>query len=369
MTNYFTFSTSNSQEQGLMAKKFHSNSQFFSDNSISHTRTAKPSSEFYSVFSEEEVLEIIHALETRWEIPLKYAYKGKGAKIWNDFYQKFVSPKWYRKSSVEIDLLRDSFEYINSNLADSKVNVIDVGAGTSYPAKEFVARLNKLHKINQYIALDISEGLLAVSSKNFKSWFPAIQYINQQIDIERCCIPEFGAETQTNCQPRDTAKIILHLGVTMGNHHNRNQVLKNFKDSMGKNDFLVFTNEIGTNSQWDGIARGGCKYHAEEIYCSIKNKIGLKSQDCQLVRKYDLETDSIVASIKFRHNYTINFSFKGINKQIVVPKGKEITIWRHHKYEMSELLQELEKAGLQLVHYTTNKYSSHIMAICKVANN
>jgi uncharacterized SAM-dependent methyltransferase len=345
-----------------MAKKFHSNSQLSSDNSNFNTRIAKPSSEFYSVFSEAEILEIIHALETRWEIPLKYSYKGKGAKIWKDFYHKFLLPKWYRKSNIEIDLLRDSFEYINSNLQNwSKVNVIDVGAGTSYPAKEFVARLNKLHKIHQYIALDISEGLLDVSRKNFKTWFPHIEYINQQFDIENSCIPEIFSE--------NTAKIILHLGVTMGNHQNRNKVLKNFRSSMKERDVLVFTNEIGCNAQWDGIARGGCKYHAEEIYNSIKNKIGIKSQDCQLIRKYDLATDSVVANIKFLHNYTINFSFQGIDKPIKIPAGKEITIWRHHKYEMPELVEEIENAGLKLVHYTTNKYSSHIMAICTVANN
>ncbi|BBD59968.1 hypothetical protein NIES2109_27610 [Nostoc sp. HK-01] len=344
-----------------MAKKFLSNSPILSDNSTSHIRVAKPSSEFYSVFSKAEVLEIIHALETRWEIPLKYAYKGQGAKIWHEFYQKFVSPKWYRKSSVEIDLLRNNFAYIYSNIQKcEQVNVIDVGAGNSYPAKDFVAKLNQLNKINKYIALDISEGLLTVSRKNFTTWFPKIDYINQQMDIENSCIP---ANFSGN------PKIILHLGVTMGNHHNRNQVLKNFRNSMDENDFLIFTNEIGSNSQWDGIARGGCKYHAKEIYRSIKNSIGLKSQDCQLVRKYDLATDSVVANIKFLHNYNIDFSFQGIDKSIEIPKGKEITIWRHHKYEMPKLIQELEGAGLELVHYTTNKYSSHIMAICQVANN
>jgi uncharacterized SAM-dependent methyltransferase len=352
-----------------MAKQFHNDSQFSTDNTNSHPHIAKPSSEFYSVFSKEEVLEIIHALETRWEFPLKYSYKGQGAKIWHNFYQKFLLPKWYRKSNVEIDLLKNNFEYLISNLANyHKISIIDVGAGTSYPAKEFVARLNQLNKINKYVALDISEGLLDVSRKNFTSWFPTIEYINQQLDIENSCIPEF-LSAPANLPHPETAKIILHLGVTMGNHHNRNQVLTNFRKSMNQNDFLVFTNEIGSNSQWDGIPRGGCKYHAEEIYHSLKNKIGIQSPDCQLIRKYDLETDSVVANIKFRRNYVINFSFQEINKQIEIPENKEITIWRHHKYEMPELLQELERAGLKLVHYTTNKYSSHIMAICQVAND
>ncbi|WP_414587594.1 L-histidine N(alpha)-methyltransferase [Scytonema sp. PCC 10023] len=353
-----------------MAKNFNSNSQLPSKSQSPISRTAKPSSEFYSIFSEEEVLGIIHALEVRREIPLKYSYKGRGAKIWDDFYQKYIIPTWYRTSNVEIDLLKKNFEYINGNHQNcEKVSVIDVGAGNSYPVKRFIGRLNKLGKINKYIALDISEELLNLSSKNFSKWFPLIEYKSYTLDIENRCIPKNWLKNQTSLETDDTAKIFLHLGVTIGNHQNRNGVLKNFRDSMEKNDFLVFTNEIGSNSQWDGTVRGGCKYHAEQVYAWIKNKIGIRSQDCELVRKYDLETDSVVANMKLRQGYTINFNFMEIDKNIEISEGEEITIWRHHKYEIPKLLQEIERAGLQLVHYSTNKYFSHIMVICKVASN
>jgi uncharacterized SAM-dependent methyltransferase len=59
----------------------------------------------------------------------------------------------------------------------------------------------------------------------------------------------------------------------------------------------------------------------------------------------------------------------GIDKNVEISEGEEITIWRHHKYEIPELLQEIEQAGLQLVHYSTNKYSSHVMVICEIASN
>ena len=353
-----------------MAKNFNSNSQLPLKSQTPISRTAKPSSEFYSIFSEEEVLGIIHALEVRREIPLKYSYKGRGAKIWDDFYQKYIIPKWYRTSNVEIDLLRNNFEYINGNHQScEKVTILDVGAGNSYPVKGFIGRLNQLGKINKYIALDISEELLNLSSKNFRKWFPLIEYKSYTLDIENRCIPKNWLRNQASLETDDTAKIFLHLGVTIGNHQNRNGVLKNFRDSMGKNDFLVFTNEIGSNSKWDGRVRGGCKYHAEQVYAWIKNKIGIRAQDCELVRKYDLETDSVVANMKLRQGYTINFNFMEIDKNIEISEGEEITIWRHHKYEIPELLQEIERAGLQLVHYSTNKYLSHIMVICKVASN
>jgi len=332
-------------------------------------RTAKPSSEFYSIFSESEIFGIINALKFRREIPLKYSYKGRGAKIWNDFYGKYIIPKWYRKSSLEIDLLRNNFEYINGNHQNSeKVNIIDVGSGNSYPVKEFIGKLNKLGRINKYIALDISEELLKLSQKNFQKWFPLIEFISHTIDIENSCLPQIWLTNQAHLKTDDTAKIILHLGVTMGNHQNITKVLKNFRDSMGKNDLLVFTNETGSNSNWDGKVRGGCNYHAEEVYKWIKNKIGIKSEDCELIRKYDLETDSIVANMKLRHNYTINFTLQGIDNNIQISEGEEITIWRHHKYEIPELMQEIEKAGLQVVHYSTDKYLSHMMVICEVAS-
>ncbi len=324
-------------------------------------RTASPSSEFYSIFSQTEVLGIIQALEVRREIPLKYSYKGQGAKIWNNFYRRYIIPTWYRTSNVEIDLLRENFNYLNGEPQKcKKVNVVDVGAGNSYPAKEFVSRLNKLGKINKYIALDISDELLELSRKNFKKWFPIIEFASYTIDIENSCLPIFD---------NNTAKIILHLGVTMGNHYDRNGVLRNFKDSMGKNDLLVFTNEIGSSSKWDGSVRGGCDYHAEQVYRWIANNIGIKAEDCELVRKYDLATDSIVANIKLIHKYVINFSLMGINKDIEIAEGEEITIWKHHKSEIPEIIHEVQQAGLQLVHYSTNKYSSHIMTICRVASD
>ncbi|MDM9379937.1 L-histidine N(alpha)-methyltransferase [Chlorogloeopsis sp. ULAP01] len=348
----------------------HSNSQLTSDISTLNKRIAKPSSDFYSIFSEKEVLGIIHALEDRREIPLKYSYKGRGAKIWDNFYLKYALPKWYRTSNVEIDLLKQNFTLIIDKFQNcQKINVIDVGAGNLYPVKQFIYRLNELGLINKYIALDISEDLLNISNANFKKWFPTIKFASALIDIEESCIPQSLLENQTQVENEYMAKIILHLGVTMGNHQNRTKVLTNLRNSMQKNDFLVFTNEIGSNSQWDGSVRGGSKYHAEQVYRWIQNQLGIKSEDCQILRKYDSETDSLVANMQILSNYTIYFNFMTINQNIEISAGEEITIWRHHKYEMPELLQEIEKAGLELVHYSTNKYLSHTMVICQIASN
>lgn len=339
-----------------MTEKISSNLQN-QDFSTINNRIAQPSSEFYTVFSQQEILSLIEALKTRREIPLKYSYKGAGANIWDNFYRKLIIPNWYR-SNVEIKLLRDNFEYLNDNTQHShKVNIIDVGAGNSYPAKEYIRKLDKLGRIDRYTALDISEELLEVSKTNFTKWFPFIKYTNSYIDIENSPIPEYLLH-------RDNINIFLHLGVTIGNLQHRVKALKNFRQSMGKNDLLVLTNEIGNNSQWDGIARGGCYYHAEEIYQRINKNIGIQHQDCQLIRKYDKKTDSVVANLKFTSDYIIDFSSAGINKKVEISKYEEITIWRHHKHQLPELIEELEQAGLKLVHHSTNKYQSHIMAIC-----
>ncbi|BDA75466.1 hypothetical protein CAL7716_096320 [Calothrix sp. PCC 7716] len=329
------------------------------DFSTINNRIAQPSSELYTVFSKQEILNLIEALKTRREIPLKYSYKGAGANIWDNFYRKLIIPNWYR-SNVEIQLLRDNFEYLNDNTQNNhKVNIIDVGAGNSYPVKEYIRKLDKLGRIGRYTALDISEELLEVSKSNFTKWFPFIKYTNSYIDIENSPIPEYLLY-------QHNINIFLHLGVTIGNLQHRVKAFKNFRQSMGENDLLVLTNEIGSNSQWDGIARGGCYYHAEQIYQCINKNIGIQHQDCELIRKYDEKTDSVVANLKFTSDYTIDFSSTGINKEVVIFKDEEITIWRHHKHQLPELIQELEQAELQLVHYSTNKYKSHIMAICKI---
>ena len=330
-------------------------------------RTTQPSAEFYSIFSDAEILDIIQTLANRREISLKYSYKGQGANIWNKFYLNYLRPRWYRPVNREIDLLNANFEVITSKIEAVKtVNIIDVGAGNSYPVKQFIRRLHHLGKINQYIALDISDDLLKVSQQNIKKWFPHIDFISDRIDIENNSLSQTLLNHQVNLKPDDTAQIILHLGVTMGNHHNRTAVLQNFRDSMGKHDVLVFTNEIGSNSQWDGTVRGGLKYHVDQVYAWVKNALGIQAEDCELVRKYDPKTDSIVATIKFCQNYRINFRLMGKDKSLEIAEGEEIAIWRQHKFEISELVREIEQAGLQVIHYKTDKYLSNIMVICEI---
>ncbi|HYW22349.1 MAG TPA: L-histidine N(alpha)-methyltransferase [Nodularia sp. (in: cyanobacteria)] len=347
----------------MMSKKLDSNSP----NSL--IRVVEPSSEFYSIFSKQEVLELIQALERRREIPLKFSYKGRGAKIWNDFYEKYVVPKWYEKSNVEVELLKQNFEYINGSYQNcSTINIVDVGAGNSYPVKKLVSQLDKLGRINKYIALDISSELLVLSKANFTKWFPLIGFESHTVDIESSPIPANILQTSTSSQINDIANVFLHLGVTIGNHQDRVKVFQNFRNSMNANDLLVFTNETGSHSQWDGKVRGGCKYHVEGLYTWITNKMGISSEDCELVRKYDVKTDSITANIKFLQNYTFSFSQWGIDEKLQISKDEEITIWKHHKYELPELTQELEKAGLKIVHSSCDKYQSHIMVFCKVAD-
>jgi uncharacterized SAM-dependent methyltransferase len=330
-------------------------------------RTTKPTAEFYSIFSDAEILDIIQTLTTRREISLKYSYKGQGANIWDKFYLNYLRPRWYRPVNREIALLNDNFEIITRKIsAVNTVNLIDVGAGNSYPVKDFICRLNRLDKITRYIALDISEDLLKVSQQNIKKWFPNIEFISDRIDIENNSLSQTLSNHQVNLKTDDTAQIILHLGVTMGNHHNRTVVLKNFRDSMGKHDLLVFTNEIGSNCQWDGTVRGGLKYHVDQVYAWVKNAMGIQAEDCELVRKYGPKTDSIVATIKLRQNYRINFRLMGEDKCLEITEGEEIRIWRQHKFEIPELLREIEQAGLQLIHYKTDKYSSNIMVICEI---
>lgn len=328
---------------------------------------AQPSAEFYSIFSNAEILDIIQTLATRREISLKYSYKGQGANIWDKFYLNYLRPRWYRPVNREIALLNDNFEIITRKIpAANTVNLIDVGAGNSYPVKQFIRRLHRLGKITRYIALDISDDLLKLSQKNIKKWFPNIKFISDTIDIEKHSLFQTLLNHQVNLKTDDTAQIILHLGVTMGNHHNRTAVLQNFRDSMGKHDVLVFTNEIGSNCQWDGTVRGGLKYHVDQIYAWVKNALGIQAEDCELLRKYDPKTDSIVATIKFRQNYRINFRLMGEDKCIEIAEGEEIRIWRQHKFEIPELVREIEQAGLQLIHYKTDKYSSNIMVICEI---
>ena len=72
--------------------------------------------------------------------------------------------------------------------------------------------------------------------------------------------------------------------------------------------------------------------------------------------------------MKFIGNQTLDFQCqqKKINKKVEFFANEEITLWRFHKYTISEIKEELEQAGLQLVEYITDRKQSHVMVICSV---
>ena len=318
---------------------------------------ANPSSEFYSIFSQREILDIIQVLESSKEIPLKYAYKGKGAKIWDSFYRKYLLPTWYRTYNVEFWLLNKALKSIAKISSSNHIfKIIDVGAGNSLSVKRFIYSLNKLFTVTQYLACDISEDLLKISQKNITEWFPKIRFKSLQIDIERNQVPN-------SLTSDEEINIFLHLGVTIGNHRNRIKALQNFRASMGKDDLFIFTNELGDNSKFIGAC-----HHGKQIYEWMQKNLGISPDGCELIRKYDPNIDSIVATMKFIGNQTLDFQCqqKKINKKVEFFANEEITLWRFHKYTISEIKEELEQAGLQLVEYITDRKQSHVMVICSV---
>src|SRR5690606_23933016 len=98
-----------------------------------------PKAEFYQVYGERQIIDIISNLEINKEIPHKYAYFNGGAH-WFDQYANRVAveegPSTLKKSIEALDF---DTEYIYSLIKDyQKVNIIDIGPGNSVPVKKFI---------------------------------------------------------------------------------------------------------------------------------------------------------------------------------------------------------------------------------------
>ena len=72
----------------------------------------EPKPEFYKIFNESEIIEIIRDLEVRKEINFKFSYKNKGAVYWDDFYTRGLEDGSYLNPKRVMNLLRHSDDLI-----------------------------------------------------------------------------------------------------------------------------------------------------------------------------------------------------------------------------------------------------------------
>ena len=128
----------------------------------------------------DQEAELVTALQGRGEIPVKFAYIGEGAQLWNA-----ISHTEEAIYSVEAQLIQQKIDLCLASLdTRNGVNVIDIGCGNGEPAVPIIQKLLEKNVACTYVPLDISEEMLDLAAATIKKQFPAVECNPIHLDFE-----------------------------------------------------------------------------------------------------------------------------------------------------------------------------------------
>lgn len=204
-----------------------------------------PKPQFYQIYSEQQIYDIIQSLQLYRELPLKYSYFGEGAKLWDEF-RSYPGGTFDTKFLVEsnqsyIDAVLQKFE---------KINIVDIGVGNGLGAKEVIEYAELKGKLNKYVGIDISSDMLTIAKNNIKLWFGnKVTCEMHECDISNQTFGDIIAEPVNNdVNTPQVGNLLLLFGGSISNFKYPNDVLRNINKSMGSEDILLCQFKIGTEA-------------------------------------------------------------------------------------------------------------------------
>jgi uncharacterized SAM-dependent methyltransferase len=324
-------------------------------------KVVKVSKEFYEIFSEEQIIEIINSLQSYKILPVKYTFVDEGAIFWDKFITEQNKNKNYKTLSLCETLLQQTRTYINYRTENKKINIIDIGQGNCYPIKETIEYFIKENKLNSYIAIDISQKMLEIAEKNIKTWFPELEVKTYCMDVEKDSISKVCFENKTE----NVSNVICYLGGNVGNLEEKIPVYYNFKQSISENDFIIIDNvldNIKDNTNFSYMNRLSYRWK-QDIF--IPKILGIDVDNAEVEYEYNKDNNSRSEYLVLDKDYELHFEVLGKKIKLELFKGDKICVWRHHRSIYKKEINVLDSMSLYSSYSIIDKTHSWVSWVCE----
>lgn len=313
--------------------------------------------ELYEIMKPEYVISLTNSLILNSEIPLKYAYLGKGAVMWDEFFQSLNNLKTYALDS-QVFLWETSLKYLQPLLKDfDKINIIDLGPGNFGPGKYWVDYLVKQNKFGYYLPIDISDSTIDITINHFKKYYDPIllggyenseknEYVQSvQADFDKDSLEKIVNKIKNYSKEEKTLNLFLFLGGTISIMENQFRTLLNFRDAMLPTDYLIINATVDTltNRTIFPVAQSEI-YDKFMLYLS--NLIGIDSQHAEKEFRYNDQTSMREYNLILNQN--LNIHFKKFNIVAELKKGQRINVWKHRRDTFEFISEKIKAAGMEL---------------------
>jgi uncharacterized SAM-dependent methyltransferase len=333
-------------------------------------KTITPKPEFYKLFTEAQIYDIITNLEIHHEIPRQYNYFDGGADSWDKYSQRLAGEDNPNLLNQGIELLRKNQNYIEDFLKNYKyINVVDIGPGNGLPVKDLLQRLLDSGKLARYIALDISPEILHIAENNIKKWFDGrVQFEGYELDINYDRFNNILAEEYIKEEAKDTANLVLLLGGTLSNFRKPDRPLSIVHDSMNRKDLLVFTDKLDmeVSRRYFDFNENPSQPQLPSIHGLIVDLLNIDKSYYDLLLGYDKQTHYRYEELVFKVAIDIRFEFDMGQHTVTINKGDRILVWRFWQQTALELAHQFDQNDFYTLHSSQTEDEQFILTVSRV---
>jgi uncharacterized SAM-dependent methyltransferase len=330
-------------------------------------KAVTPGKQFYDLFNENQIIDIISNIDIYREIPHGYTYFGVGAEYWDEYAASLAKEDENNTLTASIEMLRFNLEGIKKLLENyDRINVVDVGIGNALPAKELLELLHEKGKLNRYIGVDISSDMLDVAERNVREWFGGkitferyVKDINYERFADILRADTFGAGAET------TANIFIFFGTTITNFREPDQVLHTIRNSMGKNDVLLTHLKLDTPK-----ARRFFDFNLKDDKTILSQQdkfildlMNIDNSYYDVEQFYDTNLRSRIIQARFKVAISIDFAIDGLQKTVELHKGEVILLWRAWHFNDYEIINKFDENNFTLLQATKSDNEEFLLLI------
>jgi uncharacterized SAM-dependent methyltransferase len=334
-------------------------------------KTVTPSAQFYDLYSQKQIHDIVTNLEIHHEVPRQYNYFDGGAGNWDKYAKRMAAENSPNLLTGTIRLLDINANYISDLISRYKrVNVVDVGIGNALPLKSFVGELVTRGVMGRYIGIDISSEMLRIAGQNVKAWFgDKLSFETHELDINYDRFADILAQEYIKEDAADTINLIFVLGGTLCNFRAPGGAFKVVHDSMGIRDVLIHTQKLDTpgsrqyfdfNTDPQGTDRLAPNHRL------MFDLLGVDESFYDVERGFDEKTRQRYIRARLRIALNINFEFEGGQRTLSFNKGDAILLFRYWHQDAVEAMRQLDKNDFYMLHSSQTEDMEYILTISRV---
>ncbi|HEX7927347.1 MAG TPA: L-histidine N(alpha)-methyltransferase [bacterium] len=274
-------------------------------------------------------------------IPPKYFYDATGS----DLFERITDTPEYYPTRKEAELLEAHGDTIVED-AGLPEAVVELGSGSARKTRLLLRRLLLDGRTVEYVPIDISAAAITDLSDHLLAEYPHLR-IN-------ALIGDYHAGLAAMAQRRDTRKLFLFLGSSLGNYNlpEARALLKLVRDAMGPNDrFLLGLDQIKEPAVLHAAyndAAGVTAAFNVNLLTRINAELGgrFDVSRFQHVAFYNVAEHRIEMHLESTMDQTVRID--ALDRSFVFRKGERLHTENSYKYNLARLTQLVDGLGLRI---------------------